>query len=379
MNQNHLSRPVLPLKRHADGRLLAPLSEAHLFQQHGQPRADLKEMLLQKQIEDEKAKLARLQWCLGEILAERAVLLRQDDEARQKRHQELLKINHLLARCRPRSASAPPAMELGHSSSPSSSSSPPPAAACCLAVTTPLRPRPHPLQISPCLHNQQEEPLQYEEAFSPFIASDPLPSSDRLLERAEQQRHYQQQREEEDRSSHRRCRQQLSSSNKRPKLAESTSLLKAANLCCGHSSLLAHRPIGLAAEGPQELPAGCVNAYHHHEQHGSMMMRSADVTKVPYCGIPCQETSLPPSPSPSTQGSESLIDLALLKGALPECPPAEDNGGPAAWDLICTSRKSSLSVLDEWIHNQQDWPLGQQADELYEDYEELHDCLPTTL
>lgn len=92
------------LKRKADGRLIAPvvgpdsltyLEEQPCFVGSAQPpevvvEEELLARRLEHQIEDEKAKRARLEWCLREILAERDVLLRhQEDEARRKRQEEL--------------------------------------------------------------------------------------------------------------------------------------------------------------------------------------------------------------------------------------------------------------------------------------------------
>ncbi|ELR14927.1 uncharacterized protein ACA1_051500 [Acanthamoeba castellanii str. Neff] len=127
---------------------------------------------LVQEIEDEKAKASRLEWCLREILAERDVLLRQhEDEARRKRQEELHSLNHHLnlnlhasvsspcvvvtpiapapvpalnPHARPRSTSAPPAMittppALLPVGPPSAAAQPPPPPL--------LRPQPHSFRI----------------------------------------------------------------------------------------------------------------------------------------------------------------------------------------------------------------------------------------
>lgn len=187
---------VPPLKRQADGRLIAPVLCPSLIDNqpqpqlqssprlHPQPTAQLgtasyNQLLSQQQltaieeemaalqlvqeIEDEKTKASRLEWCLREILAERDVLLRQhEDEARHRRQQELAQLNHHLLRCssvssspvlqasppaaqqslinpnaRPRSTSAPPAMV----------STPPAMPPVGVAQPAPLRTQPHTLRI----------------------------------------------------------------------------------------------------------------------------------------------------------------------------------------------------------------------------------------
>lgn len=143
---------------------------------------------LVQEIEDEKAKASRLEWCLREILAERDVLLRQhEDEARRKRQEELHSLNHHLnlnlhapvsspcvvtpiapgpapalnPHARPRSTSAPPAMittppALLPVGPPSAAAQPPPL----------LRPQPHSFRIvrqhqhQLQLQQQQKQQLQ---------------------------------------------------------------------------------------------------------------------------------------------------------------------------------------------------------------------------
>jgi hypothetical protein len=203
----NLSFSISPLKRQADGRLIAPvlsptidnqpmspppLQPSAQVQYHQQQVTLIEEEMaalqLVQKIEDEKAKASHLEWCLREILAERDVLLRQhEDEARRKRQEELQNLNrhllHVSSPCvpsvaspgaataspvpylnphaRPRSTSAPPAMV---TTPPALLSAGPPAA------SQPLRPQPHSLRIVR-QHQLQLQQQQQQRHQQPFVFS----------------------------------------------------------------------------------------------------------------------------------------------------------------------------------------------------------------